>query len=124
MKGKVTGIGGVFFKCADVEATKAWYKKHLGIDAGDYGATFKAAENQTTAWSPFKQKTDYLGERDQQFMVNYRVDDLDALMQRLAAADIESIKPIEHYEYGSFAWVVDIDGRRIELWQPADESIL
>lgn len=121
---KVTGIGGIFFKTKDPDATKAWYQEHLGIPADEYGWSWgwrerdKPDEEGQTQWSPFKADTDYFSPSDAPFMVNYRVDDLDGLLAQLKAAGIEQVGEPEEYEYGKFAWIMDPDGVKIELWQP------
>lgn len=127
---RVTGIGGVFFKCKDTAVTKAWYSKHLGIPAGDYGYLFNWQDGQTaqqpgtTTWSPFSEKTDYFGPGDQTFMLNYRVHDLVALVAALREEGVEVVGEMQEFEYGKFAWIVDCDGRRVELWEPVDEPLV
>ncbi len=115
---KVTGIGGVFFRCADPAATRAWYATHLGIAADEYGHNFVAAAGDHTVWAPFKADTDYFGAGDQPFMINLRVDDLPGMLAGLEAAGIHHVGDVLNESYGSFAWIEDIDGRRVELWQP------
>ncbi len=112
---KVTGIGGVFYKVADPAATRAWYAEHLGIAADDYGATL-TAEGQAI-WSPFKADSDYFG-GDQRFMINLKVDDLDALLTALHAKGVELVGDPMDESYGKFAWIRDCDGFKIELWEP------
>jgi glyoxylase I family protein len=120
MMAKVTGIGGVFFKCADPAATRAWYAEHLGLAVDDYGCTFApdADPKAQTIWSPFKADTDYFGTGPQDFMVNFRVDDLDALLATLAARGIACVGAPLDESYGKFGWIIDCDGRKIELWEP------
>lgn len=115
---RVTGIGGVFFRSADPAATVAWYEQHLGItpEVEFPCATFDDVGGQTV-WAPFVETTDYFGDGGQEFMVNYRVDDLDAMIARLRGAGVEVSDP-SYQEQGAFAWAVDGDGRRFELWQP------
>ena len=126
--GRVRGIGGVFFKSADSAATRAWYAKHLGLATDDYGTNFvwrqADAPDQAghTQWSPFKRDTAYFGDADQQFMINYRVDDLAALVARLRAEGVEIVDEIQTESYGKFVHIVDNDGRRVELWEPVDEE--
>jgi predicted enzyme related to lactoylglutathione lyase len=114
---KIIGLGGIFFRCADPAATRAWYAEHLGIAADQYGAVFSEAAVMTV-WNPFDATTDYFGSPDQPFMINFRVDDLDALMADLAAKGIAPVAPGMSESYGKFAWITDCDGRRIELWEP------
>lgn len=124
---RVTGIGGIFFKARDPDALKAWYDARLGVttDRQESGATFRwrdaedPAREGFTVWSVFPADTQYFGESDQPFMINYRVDDLDGLLASLRAAGVEIAGEIEEYEYGRFAWVYDPEGNRIELWEPA-----
>ena len=121
---RVTGIGGIFLRSSDPKALAAWYAEHLGVKLNDWGgASFDwtdevPATTGTTAWSIFPADTNYFGSASQQSMVNYRVDDLDALLAQLAAAGV-SIDPNRMNEsYGKFAWITDPDGNRLELWQP------
>ena len=116
---KVTGIGGVFYKVADPAATQAWYQQTLGI-GGDWGATFRWAdesgEDPFSLLTPFKQATDYMAPSTAAFMINLRVDDLDAMIANLAAKGIETLGRQDE-DYGNFAWILDCDGIKIELWQ-------
>jgi predicted enzyme related to lactoylglutathione lyase len=120
----VTGIGGVFFRTDDPERVSAWYEEHLGIPAGPSGATFLWWEHDDpavegrTVWAAFPRNTGYFGPGDQEFMINYRVRDLDRLLERLAAAGVQQADTLEEYVYGRFAWIVDLEGNRVELWEP------
>ncbi|MBC7521170.1 MAG: VOC family protein [Sandarakinorhabdus sp.] len=117
---KAIGIGSIFFKVADPAATRAWYAEHLGLAVDDYGATFApdADPKAQTIWSPFNRDTDYLGPRTQDFMVNFRVDDLGALLAALAEKGIRCVgEPLDE-SYGKFGWIIDCDGRKIELCEP------
>jgi glyoxylase I family protein len=118
---KVVGLGGIFFRSDDPAATRDWYAEHLGIAADQFGAIFREA-SVVTVWNPFDADTDYFGAPDQSFMVNFRVDDLDALMIALAAKGIVPVTPSMSESYGKFAWIEDCDGRRIELWQPIERA--
>ncbi len=125
---RVTGIGGVFFKSPDPKALTAWYAEHLGIEMSPYGgATFQwsdevPATTGQTAWSIFPETTKHFGAGSQAAMINYRVDDLDALLKKLEAAGVTIDPKRDEASYGKFAWIVDPDGNRVELWQPlADE---
>jgi len=126
---KVTGIGGIFFKCANVDATKDWYQKHLGINHDEYGHTFwnRDVENPddktSQQWSPFKKDTDYFEPSKQEFMINYRVENLDALLENLKADGVQLIGEPQNFDYGKFAWIIDQDGRKVELWEPKNESL-
>ena len=125
---RVTGIGGVFFKTKDPEGIKAWYKKHLGIDAGQYGATFfwKSPDDSpdkpsgTTAWSPFNNDTTYFSPSEHDYMFNYRVENLEKLLEVLKEEGVTVVGDMETYEYGKFGWIMDPEGRKIELWEPID----
>ncbi len=126
---RVTGIGGVFFRCQDADATRAWYGRHLGLNMDpQYGTSFEwrqapdGKQPGFTAWSPFPKDTDYFGASGQDHMVNYRVADLAALIEILRGEGVEIAKEIEGFEYGKFAHIVDPDGRRIELWEPVDDE--
>jgi predicted enzyme related to lactoylglutathione lyase len=116
---RVTGIGGVFFRAKDPDALRRWYAQKLGIALEDYGgATFRWEGDGTTIWSPFPADTDYFGRREQQGMINYRVSDLDAMLEQLRAAGVEVDARVEEHEYGRFGWAVDPEGNRFELWEP------
>jgi len=123
---RVTGIGGVFLRSRDPKAMAKWYSEHLGITLSDFnGAAFPwsdevPANTGMTAWSAFPSDTSYLGEPTQQFMVNYRVDDLDALLADLAAKGVWIDPKRDDQSYGRFAWIKDCDGNRVELWQPLE----
>lgn len=123
---RVTGIGGVFFKSSDPKKTKEWYAKHLGIEAGDYGASFewrnadKPEEKGSTAWSVFKQDTTYLEPSKKEFMINYRVENLEWLVEQLKKEGVTICDAIETYDYGKFVHIMDNDGNKIELWEPVD----
>lgn len=126
--GQVTGIGGVFLKAGDPDALRDWYDRSLGLEAGPQGATFlwrtpgDPGRPGRTVWSVFPEDTDYFGPSDQQCMVNYIVDDLDAVLARLEARGVRPVKEPESYPYGRFAWVQDGEGHRIELWEPPREQ--
>lgn len=125
---RVTGIGGVFFKSSDPKALTAWYAENLGIQMSDYGgATFLwsdevPATTGQTAWSIFPETTKHFGGGSQEAMINYRVDDLDALLEKLAAAGVTIDPKREEASYGKFAWITDPDGNRVELWEPLVEA--
>jgi len=125
---RVTGIGGIFLRARDPKALTAWYAKHLGITISDYGgATFLwtdevPATTGMTTWSLFPEDTKNFGNGNekgqQQAMVNYRVDNLDELLTQLAAEGVTIDPKRDDYDFGRFAWIVDPEGNRIELWQP------
>jgi predicted enzyme related to lactoylglutathione lyase len=118
---KITGLGGVFYKSADPARTQAWYGETLGI-GGDYGAIFpwsaEAGNDAYSLLSPFKDTTDYFEPSASPFMINLRVDDLDAFLAALEAKGVE-ILGRQDEDYGKFAWIVDCDGIKVELWQQA-----
>jgi predicted enzyme related to lactoylglutathione lyase len=121
---RVTGIGGVFLRSRDPKAMTKWYAEMLGITLSDFnGAAFQwsdevPAGTGMTAWSAFPQTTEYLGDMQQAVMINYRVDDMDALLEKLAAAGVWIDPKRDDASYGRFAWIKDCDGNRLELWQP------
>ena len=126
---KVTGIGGIFFKASDPKASMEWYKTHLGIEMeGAYGANFSwrtgadPSKKAFTIWSPMKESTTYFSPSQQPFMVNFRVENMEALLAELAAAGIEQVGQMETHEYGKFAWIMDPNGVKIELWEPVEEE--
>lgn len=125
---KVTGIGGIFFKAQNPQALYNWYEQHLGIQGTPLaGALFpwKEAEaphqDGTTVWSIFPKDTDYLGSSQTSFMMNYRVANLKELLHSLSAQGIEILGQ-QDSEYGQFAWIQDIEGNRIELWEPPSST--
>lgn len=128
MKGKILGIGGIFFKSADPAQTREWYGKHLGIMDKGEGAILPwrdAADPQTermTVWSVFPATTKYLDPSTASFMVNYIVDDMDALLERLAKEGVKIDPKRQDESYGRFAWIYDPDGNKVELWQPLPEK--
>ncbi len=127
MKKRVTSIGGIFFKTKDPKATKEWYAKHLGFNTDDYGTTFEWRQAEApekkgfSAWSPMKDDTNYFAPSQKQFMVNYRVEDLEWLILELKKEDIIICDEIETFEYGKFVHIMDNDGNKIELWEANDK---
>lgn len=123
---KVTGIGGIFFKCKDPKKLKEWYAKNLGLQTDKYGTTFewRTGADSTmkgyTQWSPFKETTKYFEPSTKDFMINYRVDNLQALVELLKADSVTILDTIESFEYGKFVHILDIEGNKIELWEPVD----
>lgn len=122
---RVTGIGGIFFKSEDPTRLREWYREHLGIESeGDSGASFHWREADDpeqkgfTVWSAFPANTRYFDPSKAPFMINYRVANLDWLLQQLRAEGVEADPRVEEYDYGRFAWIMDPDGNRIELWEP------
>jgi predicted enzyme related to lactoylglutathione lyase len=118
---KAVGIGGIFLKARDPRALAQWYATHLGIeDQGGGSLAFHGPESTgTTVFAHFPLDTAYFGEGAQQAMVNLRVDDLDALLAQLAAAGVRIDPKRDDAPYGKFAWIWDLEGNRVELWQPS-----
>ena len=124
---RVTGIGGVFFKARDHATLREWYRSHLGIDVEDWGgAVFSwnkpeiPEQSGSTTWSIFPESSNYFAPGTARFMINYRVEDLDALLSALREEGCEVEEQIEDSEFGRFGWVTDPEGNKIELWQPAE----
>lgn len=128
MKNKVTGIGGFFFKSKNPKATKNWYREHLGLNTDEYGCTFwwkdKEGNDCSTQWSPFKENTEYFKPSEKEFMMNFRVENLEELLEILKKEGVQVIGEIEKFEYGKFGWVMDPEGNKIELWEPQDDAFL
>jgi len=125
-KKKVTGIGGIFFKCKDPGKMREWYKTHLGLNTNQYGAVFEWRQGADTIkkgftqWSPFKETTKYFEPSTKDFMINYRVENLEALIDQLKKENVIIVDSIETVEYGKFVHILDIEQNKIELWEPND----
>ena len=123
---RVSGIGGIFFKCKDPKQVREWYQKHLDLSTNQYGSVFEwyqgadSTKKGFTQWSPFNEKTDYFLPSTKEFMINYRVENLDALVLQLKKEGVTITDSIESYDYGKFVHIMDIEGNKIELWQPND----
>ena len=121
---RVIGLGGIFFKSEDHQTTKDWYEKHLGIPMQPWGAVFpwrrkdKPEDETYTAWSVFKKDTKYLDPSKHDFMINYQVENLHELLEVLKKEGVQVMGKIEESEFGKFGWIMDPDGRKIELWEP------
>jgi predicted enzyme related to lactoylglutathione lyase len=126
MKKRVTGLGGFFFKSEDPEATKSWYARHLGLPVDTYGCTFWWKDQQgkdcSTHWGPMKEDTAYFSPSQKQFMMNFRVENLEELLEALRGEGVQIIGETESYEYGKFGWIMDPEGNKIELWEPVDKE--
>lgn len=122
---KVNGIGGIFFRAENPETLAAWYEKHLGVrqtpESYEEGSWWQ--EKGPTVFAPFESDTDYFGEATKQWMVNFRVDDLNAMAEQLTAAGIEVEVAPQAYPNGRFAHLTDPEGNRIELWEPAGTDL-
>lgn len=127
MTKKVTGIGGIFFKVKDPDATKTWYAHHLGLHVDRYGTAFewRSADHPDqkgfSQWSPMKDDTSYFQPSTKDFMVNYRVENLLELLEELKMSGVRILDEVEEFEYGKFVHILDPDGHAIELWEPNDE---
>jgi predicted enzyme related to lactoylglutathione lyase len=124
---RVTGIGGIFFKCKDPKNLREWYKTHLGLETNEYGSVFEwhqgadSTKKGFTQWSPFSETTKYFEPSSREFMINYRVADLEALVVELKKEGVTIVDEIATYDYGKFVHILDSEGNKIELWEPNDE---
>lgn len=123
---KILGFGGVFMTCTDAAATKDWYARVLGVEPDEYGG-FSFLHSASAAAFPtgsrtilglFDAGTDYFAPSQLPFMINLIVDDLDGMLDRIAREGVTQVEPMQSFEYGRFAWIMDPDGRKIELWEP------
>ena len=120
---KAVGFGGVFLKARDPKQLAEWYSQHLGITNSGYGLSFDGPESMgMTMFAHFPETTKYFGDGPQQCMLNFRVDDLDALLEQLASAEVRIDPKRQDESYGRFAWIWDPEGNRVELWQPAEQA--
>ena len=126
---RVTGLGGVFFKCKDRDELTAWYRDHLGLDVEPGGPwVFEWREKDDpetighTVWGTFKGDTSYFDPSDKPFMINYRVDNLARVLAELRAEGVQVDDKTEESEYGKFGWIMDPEGNRVELWEPPGAS--
>lgn len=123
MNKRVTGIGGVFFKCKDPKAVNEWYKTHLGFDTTPYGTSFEWLDKDEptkkglTQWNAFPEATKYFEPSEKQFMINYRVENLEALIEELKKEGVTIVDQMETYDYGKFIHILDPEGNKIELWE-------
>ena len=121
---KVTGIGGIFFKCKDPKKMNEWYQQNLGLKTNPYGATFEwyegadSTKKAQTQWTPFPEKTKYFEPSTKEFMINYRVENLEALVEELKKNGVTILDTLETYDYGKFIHILDAEGNKIELWEP------
>jgi predicted enzyme related to lactoylglutathione lyase len=122
---RITGIGGVFLKCkGDSGALAAWYQKHLGLQLEDFGGAIlnwpddKADDHGLTVWHVADKDSQWFSPSESSFMINYRVDKLDEMLAQLSEAGIEVVAGPESHENGKFAWIMDPDGNKVELWEP------
>ena len=126
VKARVSGIGGIFFKCKNPTAVREWYKSNLGLRVNEYGSVFEwyqgadSTKKGFTQWSPFNEKTTYFEPSTKEFMINYRVDNLAELLEELKKEGVTITDTIQSFEYGKFAHIMDIEGNKLELWEPND----
>jgi ketosteroid isomerase-like protein/catechol 2,3-dioxygenase-like lactoylglutathione lyase family enzyme len=125
---RVNSLGGIFFKCQDPEKVRAWYGRHLGLSTDAYGTSFawkhwpEGSHKGFTAWSPFPSDTTYFAPSTKEFMLNYRVDDLERLVVQLKEEGVTILDQIETYPYGKFVHILDLENNKVELWQSDDEA--
>lgn len=123
---KVTGIGGIFFKCKDPKKMKEWYKNNLGLKTNQYGAVFEwyqgadSTKKGFTQWSPFKETTKYFEPSTKDYMINYRVANMEALVSELKKNGVTIVDSIQSFDYGKFVHILDPEGNNLELWEPND----
>lgn len=123
---KVTGIGGIFFKCKDPKKMREWYSTHLGLNTNQYGAVFEWRQGADTTkkgftqWSPFGEKTKYFEPSTKDYMINYRVENLDKLLEQLRNDGVTITDSVQTADYGKFVHILDIEGNKLELWEPND----
>mgnify|MGYP003613148867 FL=1 len=124
---KVTGIGGIFFITDDPKQTRDWYEKNLGIDTTEWGSTFEPRnindpdEVNQLQWSPFKSGSSYFEPSKKEFMINYRVQNIEELVKNLRENDVTILDEIEESDYGKFVHILDSDGNKLELWEPSEK---
>ena len=123
---RVTGIGGIFFKCKNPKAINQWYKTHLGFDTTPYGTSFEwrditdSTKKGLTQWNPFPEDTKYFEPSAKDFMINYRVENLEQLVEVLKKENVTIVDQIETFDYGKFVHILDPEGNKIQLWEPKD----
>jgi predicted enzyme related to lactoylglutathione lyase len=123
---RVTGIGGIFFKCKDPKAMREWYGAHLGLNTNNYGAVFEWYQGADSTkkgflqWSPFNEKTKYFEPSSKDFMINYRIENLVENVEQLKKEGVTIVDSIQVADYGKFIHIMDIEGNKIELWEPND----
>jgi predicted enzyme related to lactoylglutathione lyase len=125
---RVTSIGGIFFKCQNPDQMKTWYREHLGLQTDQYGTSFewrqvdRPDQKGFLQWSTFSADTKYFEPSAKEFMINYRVENLEWLVEELKKEGVTVLDGIEAYEYGKFVHILDPEGNKIELWEPNDEE--
>jgi predicted enzyme related to lactoylglutathione lyase len=122
---KVTGVGGVFFFSENPKATREWYAENLGLKIDDYGSTFESRdvdrpdEIKQLQWSPFKKGSEYFAPSTKEFMINYTVRNIEGLVENLRQKGVTILDDIATFDYGKFVHIMDVEGNKIELWEPA-----
>ncbi len=125
LKPKVTGIGGIFFFSENPEETREWYAKNLGLNTNDWGSTFNTRDINnpeqinSLQWSPFKSGSEYFSPSKKEFMINYTVQNIESLVEELKSNGVNVIDEITSYDYGKFVHIMDLEGNKIELWEPS-----
>lgn len=125
---RVTGIGGIFFKCENPDEMKEWYQKHLGLNTDAYGTNFewrqadKPEKKGFTQWSVNSKHAKYGDSVEQNFMINYRVENLEKMVSELIKEGVQLVDEIQDFEYGKFVHILDEEGNTVELWEPNDEE--
>jgi len=128
MKKKVTGIGGIFFKSQNPKKISEWYGKHLGLVLNEYGSLFEFRDSDQPEkkgylqWGPFEKDTTYFEPSKKDFMINFRVENIEELVEELKSAGVSVLDEIENFEYGKFVHIMDPEGNKIELWEPVDNT--
>lgn len=121
---KVTGIGGIFFFTDNPKETREWYATNLGLEVNDWGSTFESRnihnpeEINSLQWSPFKKDDEYFSPSKKDFMINYRVQNIEGLVNKLKENNVTVLDDIASYDYGKFVHILDAEGNKIELWEP------
>ena len=126
---KVTGIGGIFFFSDNLQETKEWYAKNLGLEINEWGSSSFESRNlnrpdeiNSLQWTPFKRGDDYFSPSKKEFMINYQVQNLEGLVNKLKENGITILDNIATYDYGKFVHIMDVEGNKIELWEPINNS--
>jgi len=127
---KVTGVGGIFFKCDDPQKVRNWYAQNLGLVVNEYGSLFefrnkkRPKESNTLAWTPFSSDTSYFAPSKKEFMINYRVENLTDLVSELRKNGVTICDEIQEFDYGKFIHIMDPESNKIELWEPVDKPLI
>ncbi len=126
---KVDGIGGIFFFSNEPEKLKEWYKKNLGIEVNEFGSIFEFRnsdnpnEKNYLVWSPFKKGDEYFNPSNKEYMINYRVNNIEKMVEKLKKNGVKILDNIETYDYGKFVHILDLEGTKIELWEAIDSVL-